>query len=398
MNDWSVLILVYLTLFIGSPLIILLHELGHAFAYLWLTRPESIDIYVGSYGDKANSFDFKQGRINVYIRRTWRIFKGLGMCVSSKVETDYRKHIIILLAGVFFTLFIALIPSAIVFYTHANLNTQIVCYVFLGLSRLSLLANLLPMNYNGGVRSFGVERPGLESDGRQIIFAIRARKVYHEYASALQSVRNKDSKSAIENLKTVNNAVPKTQKVLRYLYVACLQAQRYDEAQDYLEQLAGLGELQLNDLINKGCLYTYTDRHDEAIAMYQKVLKKNRDNVYALNNLGYEMIKKGAHKVAAQLFDKALKLRPGFEMAICNSAYSKILQGELAEGKDIIDRILASRPDSAEAYFYLAIYYLKLNKRDLAEASLAKAKELDSTLLTGDYEEELEKLSESVQL
>lgn len=182
------------------------------------------------------------------------------------------------------------------------------------------------------------------------------------------------------------------------MYIACLQAQRYDEAKNYLEQLAGLGELQINDLINKGCLYTYTGRHDEAIVIYQKVLKKSRDNVFALNNLCYEMIKKGAHKVAGQLFDKALKLQPGFEMAVCNSAYSKILHGELGECKHIIDRVLASRPDSAGAYFYLIIYYLKLNERSLAEASLAKAKELDSTLLTGDYDEELEKLSQTVSL
>lgn len=246
MNDWAVLALIYLTLFLGSPLIVLLHELGHALAYLWLTKPESVDIHVGTYGSKTNTFSFKLGKINIYVSRSWRIIKSAGICVSSKLETDYRKHIVILLAGVFFTLFVACLPSLIVFCTHANLLLRIVCYMFLFLSAVSLLHNLIPFNIRGG--NYGA---ALESDGKQIIFALKAKKHYAEYISAMQCVKTKDYKAAIEKLEIVNNAIPGSPKAVRYLNILNIQARQYDAAHHYFVELEKLTELQITDLIIK---------------------------------------------------------------------------------------------------------------------------------------------------
>lgn len=110
------------------------------------------------------------------------------------------------------------------------------------------------------------------------------------------------------------------------------------------------------------------------------------------------MVKKGAYKIAAQLFEKVLKLRPGFEITECNIAYSKLMQDQLFEAKAIIDKILTNNADCTYAYIHRAIYYLKMNNREMAEADIEKAKTIDNNVMTMDYEAELAKLSESVQL
>lgn len=46
----------------------------------------------------------------------------------------------------------------------------------------------------------------------------------------------------------------------------------------------------------------------------------------------------------------------------------------------------------------MAIYYLKMNDRVLAEVNLTNVKELDWALIIKDYDEELEKLSQTVSL
>lgn len=57
-------------------------------------------------------------------------------------------------------------------------------------------------------------------------------------------------------------------------------------------------------MIQKAHLLSVTHQHDEAIATYQKILKKNKHNVIALNNVAEELIAKGAFEVAKRALDK----------------------------------------------------------------------------------------------
>src|ERR1700712_5748785 len=109
MNDYIILIVIYAALFISSPLIAILHELGHALAYLVLTKPDRIDIYIGSYGNSRNAIQFNSGKLYFYLKRSFPFVKGIGLCHSYKPETNYKRDILILLAGPVFTFIIAFI-------------------------------------------------------------------------------------------------------------------------------------------------------------------------------------------------------------------------------------------------------------------------------------------------
>lgn len=384
----NVLIVIYAALFIASPLIAILHELGHALAYLILTKPERIDIYIGSYVKHKNAIQFNVGKLYFYIKRSFPFIKGIGLCHSHTPEMDYKNQTVILLSGSVFTFFIACIPGFIVFYTNANLLIQIACYIFLALSALSLISNLVPREID---KAYDVN---IDNDGKQLFFTLKIKNSLPDYIEGVELVRQKQYNTAIEKLNNVLVAAPDSEKLLTLVFAVSLVAKRYNDAALYLEKLEGRQELSINNMVNKGHLQSATGKHDEAIETYSKLLKRDRHNVVALNNIAEELIEKGAHKVAAQALEKAIKLKPMFEYPYATLGYSKLLQGDLDDGKRLVKQSLDINPDNAYACKVLGIYYLKLKDTARANESFNKALVLDGGMDLGIYAEELKQLEE----
>jgi len=390
--EWNILIIVYLSLFIASPLIVILHELGHAFAYLALTKPSKIDIYIGSYGDKERSTKFTIGKLNFYIKKSFPFVKGIGLCVSSKCEVNYQKYIIILLAGSIFTLLTAALATLILINANTNIFIQIGCYIFLGRSAISLLINLTPYKFKSIYSVLNKDSIYMESDGRQLLFALKVKNDLPVYMQAQTDIQEKNYQAAADKLKQVLVKTPGIERISRQLTGLYLHLKLYADAEVYASQLITKKEPEVNDILNVGCLQSLTGKHDEAIETYQKVLKRDHKNLVALNNLGEEMIRKGAHKVAQHLLDRAIAINPNFEHPYLNLGYSKLLQGELAEGKSLIDKSISLNDKNASAYIFLAIYYSKMGHQDYADKSILKARELDPAIDTSDYDQAIKTL------
>ena len=391
MNDWLILAVVYLTLFVSSPLIAILHELGHAFAYLILTKPDNIDIYIGTYSQPKNGIHFKTGKINFYIKRSFPFVKGIGLCKSSKPETDYLNYIIILLAGTVFTLFAAALLSIIAFNANAHLLVQISCYIFLGLSVLSLINNLVPRNVD-----MFYNKISLNSDGKQLAFVMKLKTALPDYIEAREHYYKNEFEQAKIKLKEVLVITPSQEDILRLLVATTIALKQYKEAANYAALLEENGEQTIDDLLNKGYLQSVNHQHHEAILTYQKALKKDRNNLIALSNIGYELIEEGAHEVALRALEKAIKLDPKFYLPYSNLGYSKILQNELDAGKVLIDKSLELNDANADAYKALGIYHLKLKDINQAQTNFNKAAELDKDIDLSTYTAEIKLLQEQV--
>jgi tetratricopeptide (TPR) repeat protein len=180
------------------------------------------------------------------------------------------------------------------------------------------------------------------------------------------------------------------------LVSASLASKQYEDTSLYLEKLENKFELSTLEMLNKGCLQSLTGKHEEAIETYSKVLKKDRNNVIALNNIADELIEKEAYKVAQQAIEKAIRLKPEFDHPYCTFGYLKISQGELEEGKGMINKCLELNSENAYAYKVLGIYYLKLQDIQQATANFNKALTLDSTIDLGPYAEDLELSVEAI--
>lgn len=388
--EWNILLTVYLSLFIASPLIAILPELGHAFAYLAFTKPDNIDICIGSYGDQENSGNFRIGKLNFFIKKAFPFVRGIGLCMSSKRETDYRKFIIILLAGTVFTLIMAAIVTFLIVNTNADIRLKIGCYIFLGLSAGSLFANLVPYRLNS-FRNFNDNSLNLniESDGRQLLFTLKVKDNLPLYLQAQEDIQEKNYQAAADKLKQVFISAPGTERIIRQLVKILMQLKSYADAEIYAAQLITKRKPEIADILNIGCLQSLTGKHDEAIETYQKILKRDRKNFIALNNLGDEMVRKGAHKVAQHLLDRAIAIKPDSDYPYINLGHSKLLQGELAEGKLLIDKSISLNKQNASAYVYLALYYSKMGNQEEANNNLSKARELDPGVDTSDYNQHI---------
>jgi Flp pilus assembly protein TadD len=179
------------------------------------------------------------------------------------------------------------------------------------------------------------------------------------------------------------------------LFTASVQLKECDDAELYVSLLEEKGKLTADDLVNKACLQSSVNKSDDAILTYQKALKLNKTHVIALNNVGYELIEKGAHQVAQRALDKAIKLNPKFDHAYGNLGYSKILQDDLDVGKGLIDKCLQLNANNAEAFRALGIYYLKKKDIDQANANFNKATEIDKDIDVSKYTNEIKLLAEA---
>jgi len=387
MNAWTILLVVYAAVFISSPLIVILHELGHAFAYMVFTKPGKIDIYIGSYAEKTKNINVKTGKLHFHIKKSFPFVKSIGLCSSDTAETNYVNYIIILLAGTCFTFFFAVLLGTIVYYLHAPLMVQIFFYIFLGFSVLSLIGNLVPRNLKTG-SAFK-----LESDGTQIALMLKIKSALPLYIEAREHFNKKEFITAIEKLKAVLQASPNNVKMLRLIIMASINSKKCDNAGLYLTQLEAITELTTEDLFNRGCIYSLTKKHHEAIETYNKVLKSNRNHINALNNMGGELAEQGAHEVALRVLERAIKINPEYVFPYVNLAYSKILQGDFDSAKVLIDKCFELDAANAEVFKMNGIYYLKLKNINAANTNFNKALELNPDIDISDYVEELKQLT-----
>lgn len=214
MNPWVLLLVIYAAVFLSGPLTAVFHELGHAIAYLIFTKPNSIDIFIGSYGIKEKALSFKTGKLNFYVKRSFPFVKGIGLCHSSDAESNYRNFIVILLAGPLFTLLSAAIIAIVAFNMNAHLLVLIFCYIFLGFSVLSLLSNLIPRQIS---RTDGIS---LNSDGEQIIYTLKLKQSLPCFNDAVKHFNKKEYEQATLLFKKVLKEKPGDLKILRLLVAA----------------------------------------------------------------------------------------------------------------------------------------------------------------------------------
>jgi Flp pilus assembly protein TadD len=379
----GILIAFYVAFYVTWPFIIIFHELGHAFAYLILTKQSKIDIFIGSYGDKKTRLNFKIGKLHFYVKQSFLLYISGGMCQASSAEPNYIKDIIILLAGPFFSLFIACVLGFIVFNTEIHGAIKLYVCSLIIFSVISLISSLVPRT---------IESVNIDNDGKQLFFVIRIRKVYADYISAYKEVATGMYTSAADKLHHAVNICPKEEKLLRLLINALFGMKNYKEGEIYLNQLKEISTLTATEHLHLGYTQSISGKSELAERNYEKALELDPNNLIALNNLGYEYIVSGRYTEAEHVLNEAIKLDPEFNYSYSNMGYVKLLTNKLDEGKELIEKSLAAEPEDAYAYKHLGVYYLKILDKDQALLNFNKALALDPNIVLEGYLKESEEL------
>ncbi len=112
-------------------------------------------------------------------------------------------------------------------------------------------------------------------------------------------------------------------------------------------------------------------QNDKAVEAYEKLLKIQPDNVFALNNLAW-LYSLHNNPEALELAKKASKLKP--EDSGIQDTYGWILvqQGRAEEGRYILERAIKALPDVAEVQYHYAVALLKTGEEARAREILAR--------------------------
>lgn len=370
--------------YITSPFIVILHELGHALAYLIFTKPERIDVYIGSYGEEQKAFKVQAGRLKLYIRKSFPFAKMIGLCKSSKIETNPYKDICIILAGPVFTLLSASIFFFVAINVEIHGTIKFYCFSLVVCSFISLIHNLRP-NTVKSVR-FGE----IENDGKQILFAWAMRKAFTQYYEAVACINREEFQVAANILSYVSKQVKLNEKLLRICTTLSLYNNSYDEFIHYTDQLKKVTVLNSIDYVHRGYAYSMGAASEPAILEYQLALKLDKENQYALNNLGYEYILTEQYDKAKTQLNKCIQIYPNFSNPYSNLGYLHTLLDEFITAKEYLDKSMALEPTEPYQYLHLGVFHLKQEEPELAITALLKCRDLDGTIPVQNYLEEAE--------
>jgi Tfp pilus assembly protein PilF len=354
---------------ITRPFTILFHELGHAIPAILLTK-EGATVYVGSYGDKKQSFKITIGGLEIWFRYNLIKWRG-GLCIPKAEEISLTKRAIYTLCGPLFSLFIA----ACIFYLTLSHDlhglVKLICAFALGSTILDLFTNLIPHKIKVADGST------LFSDGYLLFNLQKLKKFPDEYADAVDSYSKKEYDKTSKIFEDFINRGLVNEDVYRYASTSNIFIKNYEKAHEIQKEFESKYELTSDDFYNLGLISLLLNMEDEKAKYFRKSLEQNPDNSHTLNAIGYDLNKKGEFQEAILLFNKAIEIQPVFASAYNNRGHAKIEIGQFDEGvKDIQYSLLL---DSENSYVYrtLGIYHLKMNQNDEALKWFLQSQQID---------------------
>ncbi len=221
-------------------------------------------------------------------------------------------------------------------------------------------------------RSFVSYRPALTPEKRKL-----ARSIYQEIAAGLEKEARWGRLKGDTSFGRTPNAA---EDVFLNLALIELEEKNYEAAVKACEQALGLNPDCLEALNLKGIARRRQGLVNEAIAIYQDILKKQPQNGRVYYNLGIALSKKGELEASLKAYEKALELRPRMVEAMTNQADVLLRLGRDKEAEAILSRAIALDNRFPLAHANLAEVYFRQNNNEKAKEAVEKALFLDPDL------------------
>lgn len=361
--------LFYLTLFIASPLIIFLHELGHSFVALLFTR-KRVQMFIGSYGNMEKNYHLQIGKLDTYIEKDitkWR----KGLCIHTPTATYYQE-ILIIVSGPLLPFLFAMLFSinAVIFLGE---NIVIASVFFLIFSSLSLIYNLIP-----GKEAIELENGNLTyNDGQLLLNLLKHKKNFDKYVSAINTYNEQKYAEAILLFNNLLKNGFDSQITYRFLITSHMQLNNFNEAKFLIEESIAKYEQDSDDYANAGLTYSRLGLYEEALNLYDKSLEINTLNLNTYNNKGYTLNLLERYDQAIIMFNKALDIDCNYAYAYNNRGLAKIKTSKIEEGLEDMKISMAIDPNNAYCYKNMGIYHFDKLEYQKALEYFERAKELD---------------------
>jgi len=135
----------------------------------------------------------------------------------------------------------------------------------------------------------------------------------------------------------------------------------------------------VSEKIQEGNLLINKSRYDDAIKLYDQVLKIDPRSVEALNGKGLAFNKLGRYEDAITWFDNSLKIEPNSAQVLNNKGISLANLDRFEEAITMFDKAIKIDPNFVDALYNKGGALAELGKYDEAAIWTNKALEIDKT-------------------
>ena len=140
----------------------------------------------------------------------------------------------------------------------------------------------------------------------------------------------------------------------------------YEEAIEYFDKalysIVGTTETSINANFYKAVALVELDKHDEAIEIFKKILKHDKDNDAAWQNLGYAYNSIENYVDAQKCFENAIKLDSEDVTSLIGKAEACFELEENNVALDIVTKILEMEPDNVDTLFLKCEILIEINR------------------------------------
>lgn len=136
----------------------------------------------------------------------------------------------------------------------------------------------------------------------------------------------------------------------------------------------------INQSFNKGLQFFQNGKIDDAVYLFEKILKIEPNNLKANHALGVIYGKLLKHDKAKKYFEKALKNKPDFKPSLLNLAISLCELEEFSESENILNNLIQNDQSDPDLFIHLGNCLYKQDKLEQAELVFSKSINLNSSI------------------
>lgn len=139
-------------------------------------------------------------------------------------------------------------------------------------------------------------------------------------------------------------------------------------------------EQQAGDALKRGLAAHVAGDNEKALDLYNDVLEADKDNKFALYNIGLIRQNTGDTAEAEKLYRQVVAIDPNYAPALFNLAVLEFEQGNNEEAIALYRRVIAITPDDANAHLNLGFALKAVGNQKEGNQELATAVKLNPSL------------------
>lgn len=397
--------------FLSYLLSVVIHEFGHAIPmYIFTKKP--VDIFIGSWGNKNDSFIIKLYKFTVFVSKK-RWYFPIGLCSGQNSHLTPLQHIVVFAMGPLSSFVLAILGFYFVFAYDMHGGLKFITFIFLSISSLLLVSSLNPTKKPIPLSSGGITYRDGYWIKKYFLLLFKDKDYLKKYDHLNSLLANGNNEAFIRNFKKyASNGFNSLDMVKNAAYLFFNNAD-YNEASKLFEELEISRNLEYNEFYLKAYCEYYTGnysiaklyntkaleykpnylpslvlklewdieegKNNEIEKLFKRVKESKSKDFYEHFILGRISINKGKIEEAIESFEQAQKYNPNETSSLMYLGVSHAKNGNLQKSKAIYETLELNKTEKAFEYTCIGYLLIELYEYKKSIEYLLEALKIEHT-------------------